>query len=86
MAPVFVEEGFQKGLNYLSGPPHEQLGAGWALVDLMREEVERPERLIDINGLPLRDIRQGGDTLVIGALARMADTRDGSQAMRSVSK
>jgi xanthine dehydrogenase YagS FAD-binding subunit len=49
------------------------LAGGTTLVDLMREEVERPERLIDINGLPLRDIRQGGDKLVIGALARMAD-------------
>lgn len=32
--PLFVEEGFQKGLNYLIGSPHEQLGAGLALVDL----------------------------------------------------
>jgi hypothetical protein len=32
--PFFVEEGFQKGLNYLIGSPYEQLGAGLALVDL----------------------------------------------------
>ncbi len=32
--PAFVEQGFQKGLNYLIGSPHEQLGAGLALVDL----------------------------------------------------
>jgi xanthine dehydrogenase YagS FAD-binding subunit len=49
------------------------IAGGTTLIDLMREEVERPERLIDINRLPLRDIRQGGDRLVIGALARMAD-------------
>jgi hypothetical protein len=33
-APLFLEEGFQKGLNYLIGTPHEQLGAGLALADL----------------------------------------------------
>jgi xanthine dehydrogenase YagS FAD-binding subunit len=49
------------------------IAGGTTLIDLMREEVERPERLIDINGLPLRDIRDDGDKLVIGALARMAD-------------
>jgi xanthine dehydrogenase YagS FAD-binding subunit len=46
---------------------------GTTLVDLMREEVERPERLIDINALPLGDIRAEGSDLIIGALARMAD-------------
>jgi xanthine dehydrogenase YagS FAD-binding subunit len=49
------------------------IAGGTTLIDLMREEVERPERLIDINRLPLRDIRQADDSLVIGALARMAD-------------
>jgi xanthine dehydrogenase YagS FAD-binding subunit len=46
---------------------------GTTLIDLMREEVERPERLIDINALPLGEIRADGDELVIGALARMSD-------------
>jgi xanthine dehydrogenase YagS FAD-binding subunit len=49
------------------------IAGGTTLIDLMREEVERPEHLIDINSLPLRDIRQDGATLVIGALARMAE-------------
>jgi xanthine dehydrogenase YagS FAD-binding subunit len=48
------------------------IAGGTTLVDLMREEVERPERLIDINALPLGDIRAEGSDLVIGALARMA--------------
>ena len=39
----------------------------------MREEVERRERLVDINDLPLRDVWIEGDDLVIGALARMAE-------------
>jgi xanthine dehydrogenase YagS FAD-binding subunit len=49
------------------------IAGGTTLVDLMREEVERPERLIDINALPLVDIRAEGSDLIIGALARMAD-------------
>lgn len=53
------------GARYIAG--------GTTLIDLMREEVERPERLVDINALPLQDIRAEGDDLVFGALARMAD-------------
>jgi xanthine dehydrogenase YagS FAD-binding subunit len=49
------------------------IAGGTTLIDLMREEVERPTRLIDINRLALREIRVGPDGLVIGALARMAD-------------
>lgn len=49
------------------------IAGGTTLVDLMREEVEYPDRLIDINRLPLSDIRVDGGDLVIGALARMSD-------------
>ena len=49
------------------------IAGGTTLIDLMREEVERPNRLVDINRLPLRDIRQSDGALVMGALARMAD-------------
>jgi xanthine dehydrogenase YagS FAD-binding subunit len=53
------------GARYIAG--------GTTLVDLMREEVERPERLIDISALPLGGVRVEGSDLVIGALARMAE-------------
>ena len=53
------------GARYIAG--------GTTLVDLMRDEVERPTHLVDINRLPLRGIRVEDGTLVIGALARMAD-------------
>ena len=53
------------GARYIAG--------GTTLIDLMRDEVERPERLIDINRLPLGGIRVEGEDLVIGALARMAE-------------
>jgi xanthine dehydrogenase YagS FAD-binding subunit len=49
------------------------VAGGTTLIDLMREEVERPAHLIDINRLPHRTIRAEGDVTVIGALARMAD-------------
>jgi xanthine dehydrogenase YagS FAD-binding subunit len=49
------------------------IAGGTTLIDLMREEVERPERLIDINALPMGGIRVEGSDLVIGALARMAE-------------
>lgn len=49
------------------------IAGGTTLVDLMREEVERPEQLVDINALPLRFIRTEGGDLVIGALARMTE-------------
>lgn len=49
------------------------IAGGTTLVDLMRDEVEHPERLIDINALPMRGIRAEGSDLVIGALARMAE-------------
>ena len=34
------------------------IAGGTTLVDLMREEVERPARLVDINALPLKEIRR----------------------------
>ncbi|OUD02670.1 FAD binding domain-containing protein [Streptomyces swartbergensis] len=56
----------RRGGRYLAG--------GTTLVDLMRETVERPAVLVDIAGLPLRDVTLTADgTLRIGALARMAE-------------
>ncbi|KAB2346980.1 FAD binding domain-containing protein [Actinomadura rudentiformis] len=55
-----------RGGRYIAG--------GTTLVDLMRETVERPGTLVDISGLPLRDVRTGERReLRIGALARMSD-------------
>ncbi len=49
------------------------IAGGTTLIDLMREEVERPGCLVDINALPIGGIRVEGSDLVIGALARMAE-------------
>ncbi|WP_298725922.1 xanthine dehydrogenase family protein subunit M [uncultured Ferrovibrio sp.] len=46
---------------------------GTTLYDLMREEVERPERLVDINGLPLYGVSVDNGAVVIGALTKMSD-------------
>jgi xanthine dehydrogenase YagS FAD-binding subunit len=49
------------------------IAGGTTLIDLMRDEVERPSRLVDINALPLGGIRVEASDLVIGALARMSE-------------
>jgi len=53
------------GARYIAG--------GTTLIDLMRETVERPTALVDINALPYRQIELGPSGLRIGALARMSD-------------
>ncbi|MGI4878840.1 MAG: FAD binding domain-containing protein, partial [Janthinobacterium lividum] len=62
-----VREGAIEGVRYLAG--------GTNLVDLMKEYVERPDRVIDINRLPLTAIEDlPGGGLRLGALATNADT------------
>lgn len=55
------------------------IAGGTTLIDLMREEVERPSRLVDINRLPLAHIRVENGQVLIGALARMADVAADAQ-------
>jgi xanthine dehydrogenase YagS FAD-binding subunit len=59
----------------VSGDPRSAfLAGGTTEVDLVRLGVERPDRLVDINSLPLADVEQLADGgLRIGALARMSD-------------
>jgi xanthine dehydrogenase YagS FAD-binding subunit len=45
------------------------IAGGTNLVDLMKKGVTTPTRLIDINGLPLKDITDTNQGLTIGALA-----------------
>ena len=50
------------------------LAGGTTLYDLMKLDVERPARIIDINRLTeLAEIQTTGDELVLGSLARMSD-------------
>jgi xanthine dehydrogenase YagS FAD-binding subunit len=57
-----------------SDPASAFLAGGTTEVDLIRAGVERPDRLVDINGLPLTEVETPSDGgLRIGALARMTD-------------
>ena len=50
------------------------LAGGTTLYDLMKLDVERPVRIIDINRLTeLAEIQTAGNELVLGSLARMSD-------------
>lgn len=50
------------------------IAGGTNLLDLMKENVERPQHLIDINGLPLTSVEETSEGgLRIGALVRNAD-------------
>ena len=51
------------------------IAGGTNILDLMKENIARPNRLVDINGLPLAGIEESEDGgLRLGALARNADT------------
>ena len=53
------------GARYIAG--------GTTLVDLMRETVERPAAVVDINALPYRDIDLQPSRLRVGSLVRMSE-------------
>lgn len=57
-----------------SDPGTRLLAGGTTLYDLMKLDVERPERIVDINDLnELAIVDTSGAELVFGALARMSD-------------
>lgn len=57
-------------VNALSKDASAQFIAGGTnLVDLMKRNVMNPQKLVDINALPLKAIEQTGNTIRIGALA-----------------
>lgn len=57
-----------------SVPGAKFLAGGTNLVDLMKEDVERPTRLVDIRQLPLRQIQRIRGGLSVGALATNTET------------
>ncbi len=52
------------------------IAGGTNLVDLMKRGVMNPQKLIDINNLPLRAIEQGAGVIRIGALALNSDVAE----------
>ena len=64
----------ETALREKSGPGAKFIAGGTNLVDLMKYNVERPERVIDISRIPLRDITETPDGgLRIGALVTNAN-------------
>ena len=49
------------------------IAGGTNLIDLMKKGVTNPQKLIDINNLPLKDIKEVNNGLHIGALALNSD-------------
>jgi len=49
------------------------IAGGTTLIDLMRETVERPASVIDINALPYRNIDLQASRLRVGSLVRMSE-------------
>ncbi|REJ77533.1 MAG: xanthine dehydrogenase family protein subunit M [Acidobacteria bacterium] len=50
------------------------IAGGTNLVDLMKEDVERPTELVDVSRIDLRQIRSEGDSIIIGAMAKNTET------------
>lgn len=72
---------YVRAVNVASGaaavatiPEAKFLAGGTNLVDLMKEDIERPTRLVDITQLPLRQIQRTRSGLSVGALATNTDT------------
>ncbi len=65
----------RSGAQYIAG--------GTNILDLMKDDVEHPPLLVDINALPLRSIERRSGGLYIGALARMSDVAS-NQDVRSL--
>lgn len=57
----------------VAGPRTLAIAGGTNLVDLMKLQVEVPDRLVDINGLDLANIVETGNGITIGALASNTD-------------
>jgi len=66
-------ENVAEAVKYASNSGVHFIAGGTNLIDLMKEQVERPDRLIDITRLPLREVQeQAGGGLRIGALVSNA--------------
>jgi xanthine dehydrogenase YagS FAD-binding subunit len=57
-----------------ANPQAKFLAGGTNLLDLMKEDVERPNELVDLSRLDLTEITAAGGGVSIGALAKNTDT------------
>ncbi|MDQ3635732.1 MAG: xanthine dehydrogenase family protein subunit M [Acidobacteriota bacterium] len=52
----------------------EYLAGGTNIIDLMKEDVMRPDELVDVNNLSFKQIKSVGNMISIGAMAKNKDT------------
>jgi xanthine dehydrogenase YagS FAD-binding subunit len=57
-----------------ANPQAKFLAGGTNILDLMKEDVERPNELVDVTRLKLAEIKAVGGVVSIGALAKNSDT------------
>ncbi|HWS56224.1 MAG TPA: xanthine dehydrogenase family protein subunit M [Pyrinomonadaceae bacterium] len=57
-----------------ANPRAKFLAGGTNILDLMKEDVERPDELVDLTRLKLAEVRAAGGGVSIGALAKNSDT------------
>lgn len=57
-----------------ANPQAKFLAGGTNLLDLMKEDIERPNELVDLNRLKLAEIKPAGGGVSIGALATNTET------------
>ncbi|HZB47078.1 MAG TPA: xanthine dehydrogenase family protein subunit M [Pyrinomonadaceae bacterium] len=57
-----------------ANPRAKFLAGGTNILDLMKEDVERPDELVDLTRLKLAEIKAAGGGVSIGALAKNTDT------------
>jgi xanthine dehydrogenase YagS FAD-binding subunit len=65
------------------GPGAEFIAGGTDMMQLLKDGVRAPSRLLDINGLPFAAIELGPAAVRIGALARMAEVADHPHIMEN---
>ena len=70
-----IRAGKAAGARFIAG--------GTLLVDLLRLDVERPDLVVDLNGLPHADLELSADTLRIGALVRNSDLAEHAEVLAS---
>src|SRR5436309_10173811 len=63
-------------------PDTKFIAGGTDLLQLMKDHVERPQRLVDLDGLPLDQFSIGDDGAHIGALVKMSDLADNPDLRR----
>jgi xanthine dehydrogenase YagS FAD-binding subunit len=74
MNPFSISQAHQlQNVPQMLSPGKKIIAGGTNLIDLMREGVERPTTLIDINALKLNEILEDRSGVTIGALVSNAD-------------